>query len=36
MALINNTIPGGSLLTIGSTERRRGILKTAMPAMLFG
>lgn len=26
---------GGSLLTIGSTERRRGILKTAMPAMLF-
>jgi len=33
MALINNTIPGGSLLSIGSIERRKGISK---PAKLLG
>jgi len=33
MALINNTIPGGSLLSIGSIERRKG---TSKPAMLLG
>jgi hypothetical protein len=33
MALINNTIPGGSLLSIGSMERKKEISK---PAKLFG
>jgi hypothetical protein len=33
MALINNTVPGGSLLSIGSIEKKKGISK---PAKLFG